>query len=301
MPVRSRYNLDQSPLFKLRNKARLAELLRISRYELRFLSRNSHNLYTEWDIPKRSGCGVRRVENPRGDLKRTQARLARLLSRIEPPDYLFCPVKGRSYVDNAAAHLGNRVTRCLDIKDYFCSSSGEKAYRFFRHVLRCAPDVAWSLTRLTAFRGHLPTGSPLSPIMAFYSYWEMWTEVSRIARENNVVLTVYIDDITLSGKYVPDSLMWSIKKTISRAGLRYHKEKTYVDRPADVTGVVVGQEHLAPPHRAHQKLYQARIHLDAARASGLESDLSDYSGRVSGLEGFFRQVRQHRRGGNALP
>jgi hypothetical protein len=102
------YPADQSPLFRLRSKRRLAKLLRVDLPELRRLARQSDTLYTEFEVDKKSG-GKRGVENPRRALKLVQARISRLLCRIAPPDYLFCPVKGRCYVRNAAQHRGQRV------------------------------------------------------------------------------------------------------------------------------------------------------------------------------------------------
>jgi hypothetical protein len=161
------YTLNQSPLFKMRNHRKLAALLDMPLAELRRL-RHSDTLYTEFDIPKKSG-GARHVENPRRPLKLAQARIARLLSRIVPPDYLFCPVKGRSYVTNAAQHRDNRIVRCLDIRKYFPSTPAYRVYWFFRNIMRCDADVAETLMRLATYQGHLPTGSPLSPIMAYFA------------------------------------------------------------------------------------------------------------------------------------
>src|SRR5690349_3168015 len=104
---RDRHAINQSALYRLASHRRLAEQLRISVADLRKL-RHSDQLYKEFDVPKKS-AGVRRVENPSRPLKRVQARIARLLARIEPPGYLYCPVKARSYVSNAAQHRHNRA------------------------------------------------------------------------------------------------------------------------------------------------------------------------------------------------
>ena len=85
----SRYALDQSPLYKLSNRKKLAKMLRIDTRELRNLSKQADGLYREFAVPKKSG-GMRDVENPARQLKLVQARLARWLGRIAPLDYLFC-------------------------------------------------------------------------------------------------------------------------------------------------------------------------------------------------------------------
>jgi hypothetical protein len=143
---RTPYPISQSPLYRMRSHRKLAALLEISTSDLRKLC-HSDKLYTEFDIPKKNGSS-RHVENPARNLKRAQARIARLLSRIAPPDYLYCPVKGRSYVSNAAQHLGNRAVRCLDIKKYFPSTTSYRVHWFFRSVMQCENDLADTLTSL---------------------------------------------------------------------------------------------------------------------------------------------------------
>jgi len=123
------YAINQSPLFKISSQRRLADLLNITLSELRHLA-NANDLYVERDEPKSKG-GVRRIENPHRVLKRVQARIAKLLSRIAPPSFLFCPVKRRSYVDNAKKHLGNPIIRTLDIKEYFQSTPKRLAIHQF--------------------------------------------------------------------------------------------------------------------------------------------------------------------------
>jgi hypothetical protein len=137
-----RHPLNQSPLFKLKSRSKLAELLKVGSKELRWLSKFSDTLYKEKDRPKKNGSGLRHIEDPMPLLKQVQSRLASLLSRIEPPDYLFCPVKGRDYIKNAGQHRGNRIVRCLDVRKYFPSTSSRRVFWFFHRVLECERDLA---------------------------------------------------------------------------------------------------------------------------------------------------------------
>jgi hypothetical protein len=178
------YSLNSSPLYRLRSRSKLANILNITNAELRQLCRGD-SLYHEFDLPKKSG-GLRHVENPGRPLKIVQARLARLLSRIAPPHYLYCPVKGRCYVRNAAQHAANRVVRSLDIKKFFPSTSLKRVFWFFHKVLLCERDVAGLLTQLTTYQGHLPTGGPSSPILAFFAYLDMWERIFAICRSRGL-------------------------------------------------------------------------------------------------------------------
>lgn len=284
--VKRSYVLNQSPFFKLCTKRKLAVLLKIEPRELSQF-KATDCLYSEYAIPKKSG-GVRLIENPRRKLKIVQSRVARLLNRIEPPEYLFCPVKGRSYVTNAARHRGNRVVRALDIKKYFPSTSRDRVYCFFRQTMHCAPDVANLLANIATYKGHLPTGSPLSPIMAFYAHYDVWQEIHSLTEGNQLDASLYIDDFTISGERISDHLMWCIKRIIHRSGLRYHKEKRYLDQPAEITGVIVRGQELLPPNRQLKKRHRAE---KAIRASNSRREKEALANQIKGLQGQLSQIR----------
>ena len=255
--------LQHSAFYRLRSRHQLLRLLGVTHDHLEVLS-NSENLYWEYDILK-SSKKKRHVEEPRGDLKKVQAQAAKLLGRIKPADYLYCPAKRRCYVTNAARHRYNRVVRCLDLKEFFPNTPRLRVYRFFFEVMRCAGDVAGLLANVACYRGHLPTGSPLSPIMAHYAYWDVWSTIAAIAADHGLIVTVYVDDITLSGAHVPIQVVWEVKQVLHAAGLRYHKEKEFIDRPSDVTGVVGIAGQLLIPNRQHLKTWKAKAELGAAR------------------------------------
>jgi len=278
--------LNQSRLFKVSSPAKLAQVLGLNDEALSLLIARADD-YHEFDIAKKGG-GARHVEHPAAPLKAIQARIAKFLAAIDPPDFLFCPVKGRCYVSNAASHRSNRVVRCLDIKKFFPNTPSRRVFWFFETVMRCRTDVASILTRLSTYQGRLPTGSPLSPIMAYFAYYDLWAKLDGFCKERGYTLTVYIDDVTVSGSKVPLNDIWIIKRMIHGYGLRYHKEKTFIDRPAEITGVIVKGDHLAVPNRQHLKRRQAHKELQNA-----ERDIHVLRGRLAGLEGQIRQVARH--------
>jgi retron-type reverse transcriptase len=286
MPIRPTVKLDQSQLYKLRNRSKLAKILRISPAELERLSK-AESLYSEFQIEKKCGNGFRTVENPSRPLKLTQARIARLLSRITPPDFLFCPVKRRCYVSNATAHLGNRVVHCLDIKKFFPSTPQRRVFWFFHKVMKCERDIAGTLASLACYQGHLPTGSPLSPIMAYFAYFDLWERISKFCKARGYKFTVYIDDITISGSKVPASDIWEVRKMISAVGLKYHKQKTFVDRPAEITGVMIWNGKAFPPNRQRKKHHDTRILLKSAQGD----EQKKLKGRLAGLKGQLDQIQ----------
>jgi hypothetical protein len=249
-----------------------------------FIARRAHrpDLYHVWGEKKASG-GVRIIEAPREDLKAMQRRIADLLQRVLAPDYLFCPVKGRSYIENALAHCGNQEVRLLDVVNYFGNCSSKAVYGFFRHQLKCAPDIAWLLTGLTTREGHLPQGSPCSPILSFYSCSRMWVEIARLAHDAGCTLTIYVDDITVSGRMIPESLVWEIKKILHKFGHSHHpkKERRHFCRAAEITGIIVAPEKVCVPHRHYKKLQAARL---GARLAQTEEESMVFAARARSLE-----------------
>lgn len=282
---KKKYPMNQSPLYKLRSRSKLAKLLNLSVGQLKRMSSATDTSYSEFNVPKKDG-GQRRVENPVRELKLAQAKLARLLCRIAPPDYLFCPVKGRCYVSNAAQHRGGKVIHCLDVRRYFPSTSTKRVFWFFYSVMGCERDVAGTLARLATYHGHLPTGSPLSPIMAYYAYVDVWERISEICKAHGYRLTVYIDDVTISGLTIDPAVLWSIKRAIHGAGLRYHKERSYHNRPAEITGIILAGEQLKAPNRQLKKFVEA----SAALATAPTVDVEALTKRVAGLRGQIHQI-----------
>lgn len=282
------YNEQDSPFFRLRSRARLASLLYISQDKLQFLARDK-SLYSQFKKPKSSG-GYREINAPRDDLKIVQSRIGNLLQRISPPDYLFAPVSGRSYVDNAGAHLGAESVRLLDIEDFFPSCTGNRVIWFFRKRMQCSPDVAAILKAIVTREDSLAQGSPCSPILAYLCYVDMWEDISRIVGEVECTLSVYADDITISGKTVPEKMVWEVKKTLFKYGHRYHvtKERKKHKRPAEITGVILTHDGLRPPNRLHKRLYEVRRDLKEASTTKCKAEVK---ARIRGREAQMAQVK----------
>lgn len=182
------------------------------------------------EFSRQTGGKTRQISEPEPRLKKLQSRIAKHLSCIQPEAYLFCPAKGRNYIDNARFHSGSRMIRSLDIRKYFPSTTEENVYHFFRSVMLCGKNIAHALAKIATHNGRLPLGSPLSPILAHYTHYDVWEGISSICVSNGLKLSIYADDVTVSGHYVSERLFWEIKKIIFSSGLRYHKERLAIDR-----------------------------------------------------------------------
>jgi hypothetical protein len=101
-------------------------------------------------------------------------------------------------------------------------------------------------------------------------------------------VTIWIDDITISGLKVPTTMVWQIKQAIHAGGLRYHKEKRAVDRRAEVTGVIILRDgQLEVPNRQRRKLRNLKREKDRERR--LEANKS-LIGRLAGMNGQVAQI-----------
>ena len=249
--------LSQSRLYKLGSKARLVAVLNLSslqKLEALIESGNAnYRAYTDSD--------GRDIQYPVGPMAACHKRLARLLSRIEVPDYVHSK-QGRSYVSNALAHANNTPIAKTDISKYFPSTSFAHIQRLFTEDLKCPKDVAWYLSKLCTFSGHIPTGSQISNPLAFLANRPMFDRIHEYARKCGCVMTLLQDDISISGPAASKRMLNEVLMEIRRSGLRASpkrkKTKTYPASAAKVlTGVIVKGTSTTLPNRRRRMIADA--------------------------------------------
>lgn len=211
----------------------------------------------------------RLIEPPRDDLKTVQTHIKKLLSKITVPDNVFSGIKGRSYADNAKKHIGSRKRNLfkIDLTAFFPSIDRNTVYRFFKDDLNCSSDVADILTNLTTIDlekanianrsevyqflttknvtslNHLISGAPTSQILSYLVNHQMFDDMQTVADKNNIVMTVYVDDVVFSSEnrishHFTEQIFSIIKKykyKVSRSKVKKYT-KSY---PKLVTGVVI--------------------------------------------------------------
>lgn len=126
--------------------------------------------------------------------------------------------------------------------------------------MKCSPDVADILARITTFEGHIPTGSRISMPLAFWANMDMFFELENFAKLHNIIMTVYVDDLTFSGEAVNKLFKSTVNKIVSKHGHVMHPKKTILYQPNDVkiiTGVVVKNDTISIKNQQH-----ANIHAD---------------------------------------
>ena len=119
----------------------------------------------------------------------------------------------------------------------------------------CSGDVATILAKLLTVDGHLPTGSSASPILSYFAYADMFTEISDLARQRECKMTIYIDDMTFSGPGATRRLIYDVRRIVKRYRLWAHKTKVFrPGQPKVVTGVAVTKSGSRLPNKRQKAI-----------------------------------------------
>lgn len=276
-----RYPLDHSPLYRLRGKDKFEKLIGVQWDAVPRLLDAKH--YRVWLNENK-----REIQAPHGWLRQTHNRIGMLLARIEVPTYVYSQ-KTLSYADNARAHRGDTPLIKTDISRFYPSVTRQAVFRMFLDDFQCSVDVAHKLADICCYKQeHLPTGSSLSGRVAFFAKRQMFDEVAMLASAAGCKMTVYVDDITISGANATKTLLGAVRMAIRKHGLRTkdRKSKTYAQYAVKaVTGTILVRDEVRLPNCRHLKLHEARQALLSAGPAD-----KDHAKRV--LAGRIQEARQ---------
>ncbi|WP_250510320.1 reverse transcriptase family protein [Caballeronia sp. GACF4] len=298
----ARYPIEHSPLWQLSSIHRLAALLDVSAQTIDAVC--TAPTYNRFDDHFKPGKEPRHIQEPTEATLKIHYRLAKLFDSIERPAFLHSATKTRSHVTNARAHLtsGGAVI-AMDIRKFFESTTYHHVKAFFHRNLGCSHDVARLLATVCTVDGHLPTGSCISPLLSYFTHRKMFTEIETKCVARSVVMTLYVDDLTLSGIHATKAMLYEIKKLIVRHGLRTKPSKDAVVRPgksAIITGAVRDGDQL----RLRNKHHDAIVKIQDQIAVGKHPSLDQLRGRVASaravepraaerLEARLKQLQSH--------
>lgn len=291
-----KYDFDQSPLYKLRSKKKLASVLNLpSLNDLNNLLR-LENPYSKFRINIKDK--MRPIQVPKGPLRPIHNRLFTLLGRIKRPSYLHSGTKGRSYISNAEMHLGQDVAYTLDIKKFYPSVTRAKVAAFFRDKMECSVDVSGILADLATCDGHIPTGSALSQILAYLSCKELFDDLFAASVVAKLKMTCYVDDLTFSGDKISKKWIYDyVKPTIKRFGLDSHKDKYYgPGQVKEITGVIIDGSTIKVCNRLHKSIHELLMQIalidDALQLTDLYNTLLGKLSAAGQIDEKFKQQRK---------
>lgn len=282
------YSKIDSPFYKIKTKNKLGDILKESFDDIEEMCLYSDRFYKVYDIEENGK--IRRIEEPTGNLRKLHDRISYFLKSITPPDYLFCPVSGKSAVTNVNEHKDNPELLKLDITKYFPSTTFGRIYDFFKGEMQCAGDIAWYLSKLMTYDWHLPTGSPISPYLSYYAHKNMWETIYSICNKHDYKLTVYMDDAGISGRNISGEVIWNIKQEIKKYGLQYHKEQKYSENDAKLlTGAVIHNGELKLRNKHHLKIKETKR---AIANSNNEEERKKLTQSLNGLLSYKKQIEK---------
>lgn len=272
--ARKLYPIDQSPLYAMKGLGQLEKALQADlQAALEACTAESYRVFVN--------DKGREIQAPRGTLDRIHRRIAALLARVETPDYLFSK-RGRSHLDNAGAHRGQVELLKTDIKEFYPGTTHAMVTLMFQRHFNCASDIARILAGVCCFNGFLPTGSSLSGFLAFWCAKDMFDELHELALAHGLVMTVFADDITISGSGASSKLLWRARQIIHKHGRTTKRKKSRVyaaSHPKPVTGAVLRDGEMLLPNSQHLKIRITRQELAAC------DDLVVFDGLLNRLAG----------------
>lgn len=286
------YDLEllNSPLFHITSKKRLAILLYSSVKELNHISRSKTQMYQCFNKKQTDNHGnvikVRPIQDPHDRLKKIHSRIGKFLGNLKAPDYLHSK-RSKSAISNAKAHVGIKgITLNIDITDFYPSTSKAKVQAFFGYTLQYPTDIAKYISEICTINNCLPTGSPLSSALAFWANKAMFDEIYRIAKSRSITMTIYVDDISFTGKAVNQNFLNKIIQIIKKHQhkIKNEKIKFFPENGVKfVTGVAIVNGQLQPANRHFR---------DIRRLKKIDNDFQAAL-RLAGKNNYIKQITNH--------
>jgi len=250
-----RYGLDRSPFAQKPTQREVASLLGESRDNLRRLVNYKEQFIIRRQAVTGKKSKIRDLAYPDGRLRAVHERMKFHLNKIILPNYLFSPRRNRGQRDNAAEHLDQEQFLTLDLKKFYPSTTAAMVKRWFKDKLGMQADVAGLLTHLFTIDGRVSFGSPLTPVLCALLHQPMFDQIAAICDARGLRYSVWVDDVTISGKFVPGEVLRQIRDVVRAHGLKSHCiAYRSGNKPVYVTGIGVVGRHLVAPNSLNKKI-----------------------------------------------
>ncbi|MGB7294172.1 MAG: reverse transcriptase family protein [Candidatus Aminicenantales bacterium] len=204
----------------------LCHILGLSDFELRKFIRAAPRLYYPKLIQQKNQK-IRKLEIPHRRLKNYQTIILReVLSGLKDDSRIFGG-PGTSTKDAMRLHTHKPVLITSDIKDFFPSIKAFHVRNAFRKH-GASEEMADILTRLVTHHNRLPQGAPTSPAIGRLILQPIAEELDNILKNiRKFSLSIYVDDIILSGPIGIKGFLSTIRRMLLRHGFRLN-EKTKI-------------------------------------------------------------------------
>ncbi|EGQ7740438.1 MULTISPECIES: reverse transcriptase family protein [Vibrio harveyi group] len=209
----------------------LANLLNLTLHDLDKLIQSSNDDYIVADKIEKDDGSIRVTYKAKPKLRTALDSIkSRVFDKVEHPDYITAGQIGKSYIDNAQAHINSRMLMSEDIRNFFPSISVKEVNRIFQHFFCFPPKVSNALSELSTKEGFLVQGSPLSGEIANLIFYRDEPELVKFCQDQGLRYTRYYDDIHISSdekdfyELIPH-LKSEIYRIFGKSGVKPHRAK----------------------------------------------------------------------------
>jgi hypothetical protein len=262
-----RYSFENSPWCQDLTQRDLADLLGTCKARLEALIDHKD----EWVVRRKEKIGekLRDLAYPRGKLRTIHERIKYHLNKIRQPPYVMSPRKGKSQRDNATIHKGRNQFLKLDIRQFYPATTSEHIFRWAHYSAGLRPDVAGMFAHLITIDDKLPFGSPVSPVLATLVHRSMFDDIFDACNRRGLRMSLWVDDLMISGRYVPGELVSEVREIIRLNGLQSHKIGFLSgSRPVIVTGIPIVGDRIEAPRALQDRIRNGYAQLRTSKAPG---------------------------------
>ena len=237
--------------------------------------------YRRFGISKASG-GSRTIWAPDKVLARAQRWIANEICNDLPISEFATAYRPDFGIrKNALAHKDAGILVRFDLTDFFESISRRQVIEVFE---RTAADYTISkfLTDLCTVEGHLPQGSPASPVLSNLVMVNLDSKLDAIASRYRGIYTRYADDMCFSLESDEHAThIWGFAiDAISTEGFKVNSRKSRIFRNGQrkpITGLILGSSGVGIG-RAKERAIRAMIHNLQPNQGDIPSDLAKVKG-----------------------
>lgn len=264
---------------------------------------NTSKLYNSYRIPKKRN-GFRTIYDPNSSLREVQGRiLSKVLSHVSIPDYIYAFEKKKSIPLMASNHVGKRLVISVDLHDFFTKITQRMIFQSMEQ-LGMSKDSARLVSELCTYKFFTPQGALTSPKIAnIITSMTFGPEIKEYCDSNDLALTIFADDITISTNTSGNINVSQILKDITsilikhKFSVNYLKTKVMWGKRSRqyVCGVVVNEKlNLIKKQRSTLRAIVHNICVNGLEAEAAKNDLSagEFKSRILGKLNWFGQLNK---------
>jgi len=279
-----RYELENSLWAQDPTQRDIATLLRLTKDQLKAVIRDKEQYISRRTVLINGKS--RNLAVPLKKLRQIHSRIKFQLNKIRQPIYLFSPRKGYGQRDNAERHANGTQLLKVDIKQFYPQTTQEDIWRWAYYSLGIREDVAGLIAKLVAIDGKMPFGSPISPVLTSLVHRPMFDQVHSICQASGLTMTLWVDDLTISGNAIAGDVIVSVRDAIRDGGFQTHRiEKLNSARPIIITGVPVANGRVQAPRSLHKRIEAEYLALRSAETDSERAGIID---RILSVLGTYR-------------